>query len=58
MDCVNLLIPIVIIQHTNPKEAGTFAQGSNEWKIHPMVESKGHKNRIEKTSGKFYRHIS
>jgi nicotinamidase-related amidase len=49
MDNANLHeIPIVIIQHTNPKEAGTFAKGSDGWKVHPMVKSKGYKKLIEK----------
>jgi nicotinamidase-related amidase len=50
MDSANQYeIPIVVIQHTNPKEAGSFAHGSDEWEIHPSVESKGHKKLIEKT---------
>jgi nicotinamidase-related amidase len=42
-------IPIVLIQHTNPSDASTFAYGSNEWKIHSKVTSKHHDTVIEKT---------
>jgi nicotinamidase-related amidase len=49
MDIANKYkIPIVIIQHTNHKQADTFVHGSEEWKIHPMVESRDHKKLIEK----------
>ena len=41
-------IPIVLIQHTNPPEASTFARSSDEWKIHSQIASKHHDKLIEK----------
>jgi nicotinamidase-related amidase len=42
-------IPIVLIQHTNPSDASTFANGSDGWKIQSQIASKHHDKLIEKT---------
>ena len=42
-------IPIVLIQHTNPSDASTFANGTDEWEIHSQIASKHHDRLIEKT---------
>ena len=42
-------IPIVLIQHTNPSDASTFANGTGGWEIHSQIASKHHDRLIEKT---------
>lgn len=42
-------IPIVLIQHTNPSDASTFAFGSDGWNIQSQIASKHHETLIEKT---------
>ncbi len=42
-------IPIVLIQHTNPSDASTFAFGSYGWNIQSQIASKHHETLIEKT---------
>jgi nicotinamidase-related amidase len=42
-------IPIVLIQHTNPSDASTFANGTDGWEIHSQIASKHHDRLIEKT---------
>jgi nicotinamidase-related amidase len=42
-------IPIVLIQHTNPSYASTFANGTDGWEIHSQIASKHHDRLIEKT---------
>ncbi|SCG86694.1 cysteine hydrolase family protein [Methanobacterium congolense] len=41
-------IPVVLVQHTNPEDAPTFAKGSEGWKLHSEVKSKGYEHIIEK----------
>lgn len=41
-------IPVVLVQHTNPEDAPTFANGSEGWKIHSEVKARGYERIVEK----------
>jgi nicotinamidase-related amidase len=43
------MIPVVLVQHTNPSDASTFAKESEGWKIHNQVALKYHDQLYEKT---------
>ncbi len=42
-------VPIVMIQHTNPSDASTFAKDSEGWKLQHQVEAIGYDILFEKT---------
>jgi nicotinamidase-related amidase len=41
-------VPIVMIQHTNPSDASTFAKGSERWKLQRQIASRGYDKLFEK----------
>jgi len=41
-------VPIVMIQHTNPSDASTFAKGSERWKLQGQTASRGYDKLFEK----------
>lgn len=42
-------IPIVVVQHTAPQQdSKTFRKGSDEWKLHPVIETKSYDHLVEK----------
>ena len=50
MDAANKQeIPVILVKHTNPEDAPTFAEGSEGWKLHSDVKSRGHERIIEKS---------
>ena len=42
-------IPVIVIQHSAPKDSPTFAKGSSKWHIHPEILNTKYKKLIEKT---------
>jgi nicotinamidase-related amidase len=42
-------IPVVLVQHTNPEDSPTFANGSEGWKLHSEVKSRGYERIVEKS---------
>ncbi|MBP2046448.1 cysteine hydrolase family protein [Methanobacterium aggregans] len=50
MDAANRQeIPVVLVQHTNPEDAPTFAKGSESWKLHSEVKARKYEGIVEKT---------
>ncbi|MCE7699803.1 MAG: cysteine hydrolase, partial [Methanobacterium paludis] len=49
MDAANKQdIPVVLVQHTNPKDAPTFGEGSEGWKLHREIASRRYAHLVEK----------
>lgn len=42
-------IPVIVVQNNAPEGSPLFARGSEGWQLHPVVASRPHDHRIEKT---------
>lgn len=49
-------IPVVVVQNHAPEGSPLFAHGSNGWQLHPVVASRPHSHRVEKTLPSAFAH--
>jgi nicotinamidase-related amidase len=49
-------IPVVVVQNHAPESAPLFARRSSGWQLHPVVASRPHSHRIEKTLPSAFAH--
>lgn len=42
-------IPVIVVQNRAPEGSPVFAHGTSGWELHPVVASRPHEHRVEKT---------